>query len=249
MQDAGGFGRRRQSLRVVEQLEIKYPEFNGLNLTHEVREGLDPLPQPDTQPALESQVVDIADEIEGVKSPSIKATEEDFDIFYLKSTPRIKCFIKSGQTFVTDSRRDIYVGPKANIVNAEPLIKNGLRVKFKKEGRVEGLNKIGEIEIYGVRLDSASDIECYEPVQSISFAELPIKTVGDPDFDLQAKATSGLPVNYTSSNPTVASIKRNRVKILAPGATTITAEQKGNEILPRATATQILTVDPAPTKK
>jgi len=63
MQDAGGFGRRRQSLRVVEQLEIKYPEFNGLNLTHEVREGLDPVPQPDTQPALESQVVDIADEI------------------------------------------------------------------------------------------------------------------------------------------------------------------------------------------
>jgi dGTPase len=63
MQDAGGFGRRRQSLRVVEQLEIKYPEFNGLNLTHEVREGLDPVPKPDTQPALESQVVDIADEI------------------------------------------------------------------------------------------------------------------------------------------------------------------------------------------
>jgi hypothetical protein len=186
---------------------------------------------------------------EGVKSPSIKATEEDFDIFYLKSTPRIKCFIKSEKTFVTDSRRDIYVGPKANIVNAEPLIKNGLRVKFKKEGRVEGLNKIGEIEIYGVRLDSASDIECYEPVQSISFSELPIKTVGDPDFDLQAKATSGLPVNYISSNPTVASIKRNRVTILAPGVTTITAEQKGNEILPRATATQILTVDPAPTKK
>ena len=186
---------------------------------------------------------------EGLKSPSFKATEEEFDIFYLKSTPRIKCFIKSEKTFATDSRRDIYVGPKANIVNAEPLIKNGLRVKFKKEGRVEGLNKIGEIEIYGVRLDSASDIECYEPVQSISFAELPIKTVGDPDFDLQAKATSGLPVNYTSSNPTVASIKRNRVTILAPGVTTITAEQKGNEILPRATATQILTVDPAPTKK
>lgn len=63
MQDSGGFGRRRQSLRVVEQLEVKYPEFNGLNLTHEVREGLNPVPQPDIQPALESQVVDIADEI------------------------------------------------------------------------------------------------------------------------------------------------------------------------------------------
>jgi len=63
MQDCGGFGRRRQSLRVVEQLEIKYPEFNGLNLTHEVREGLNPLPRPGTHPFLESQVVDLADEI------------------------------------------------------------------------------------------------------------------------------------------------------------------------------------------
>jgi len=63
MQDSGGFGRRRQSLRVVEQLEIKYPEFNGLNLTHEVREGLNPIPRPGSHPFLESQVVDLADEI------------------------------------------------------------------------------------------------------------------------------------------------------------------------------------------
>jgi dGTPase len=63
MQDCGGFGRRRQSLRVVEQLEIKYPEFNGLNLTHEVREGLNPIPRPGSHPFLESQVVDLADEI------------------------------------------------------------------------------------------------------------------------------------------------------------------------------------------
>ena len=63
MQDSGGFGRRRQSLRVVEQLEVKYPEFNGLNLTHEVRLGIDPHPRPDLHPSLESQVVDLADEI------------------------------------------------------------------------------------------------------------------------------------------------------------------------------------------
>jgi len=63
MQDSGGFGRRRQSLRVVEQLEVKYPEFNGLNLTHEVRQGLDPASRPGFHPTLESQVVDLADEI------------------------------------------------------------------------------------------------------------------------------------------------------------------------------------------
>ena len=63
MQDSGGFGRRRQSLRVVEQIEVKYPEFNGLNLTFEVRQGIDPLPRPGLHPSLESQVVDLADEI------------------------------------------------------------------------------------------------------------------------------------------------------------------------------------------
>src|ERR1700685_572060 len=35
----GGFRHNAQSLRVVEELELKYPEFNGLNLTWEVREG------------------------------------------------------------------------------------------------------------------------------------------------------------------------------------------------------------------
>ncbi len=40
MKDHGGFEHNRQSLRVVEELEQKYPGFAGLNLTWEVREGL-----------------------------------------------------------------------------------------------------------------------------------------------------------------------------------------------------------------
>src|SRR3989454_2062414 len=36
----GGFEHNRQSLRIVELLEQKYPKFAGLNLTWEVREGL-----------------------------------------------------------------------------------------------------------------------------------------------------------------------------------------------------------------
>ena len=40
MKDHGGFEHNRQSLRVVEELEQKYPRFSGLNLTWEVREGL-----------------------------------------------------------------------------------------------------------------------------------------------------------------------------------------------------------------
>ena len=40
MREHGGFEHNRQSLRVVELLEAAYPEFSGLNLTFEVREGL-----------------------------------------------------------------------------------------------------------------------------------------------------------------------------------------------------------------
>ena len=40
MREHGGFEHNRQSLRVVELLEAVYPDFLGLNLTFEVREGL-----------------------------------------------------------------------------------------------------------------------------------------------------------------------------------------------------------------
>src|ERR1044071_6508449 len=40
MRGHGGFEHNRHSLRIVEELEQKYPDFPGLNLTWEVREGL-----------------------------------------------------------------------------------------------------------------------------------------------------------------------------------------------------------------
>jgi dGTPase len=75
MRDHGGFEHNRQSLRVVESLEQKYPRFAGLNLTWEVREGLAKHetsydhPTPTGHPAslrsasLEAQVANLADEI------------------------------------------------------------------------------------------------------------------------------------------------------------------------------------------
>ncbi len=74
MKDHGGFEHNRQSLRVVEELEQKYPGFPGLNLSWEVREGLAKhetsydLPSSrrefETKSAsLEAQVANLADEI------------------------------------------------------------------------------------------------------------------------------------------------------------------------------------------
>jgi dGTPase len=73
MRDHGGFDHNRQSVRVVELLEMPYPDFPGLNLTFEVREGLRKHERPykfSTPggeeygcPSLEAQVADLADEI------------------------------------------------------------------------------------------------------------------------------------------------------------------------------------------
>src|SRR5687767_5917068 len=74
MKKHGGFEHNRQSLRVVEELEQKYPSFSGLNLSWEVREGLvkhyTAYDHPSKRKgfdakssALEAQVANLADEI------------------------------------------------------------------------------------------------------------------------------------------------------------------------------------------
>ncbi len=73
MRDDGGFDHNRQSLRIVDLLEERYPGFRGLNLSYEAREGIlkhgsdwpHPVPIPDVgaQPGLEAQVADHSDEI------------------------------------------------------------------------------------------------------------------------------------------------------------------------------------------
>jgi len=74
MKSHGGFEHNRQSLRIVEELEQKYPAFRGLNLTWEAREGLvkhyTAFDHPSQRPgfearssSLEAQVANLADEI------------------------------------------------------------------------------------------------------------------------------------------------------------------------------------------
>ena len=75
MQGHGGFEHNLHTLKIVDLLEERYPDFPGLNLTWETREGIvkhttkydkAKIPQgldPDRMPTLEAQIVDIADEI------------------------------------------------------------------------------------------------------------------------------------------------------------------------------------------
>src|SRR5436190_17587590 len=74
MKDFGGFDHNKQSLRIVTELENRYPEFPGLNLTWEVREGMVKHESeydisdarefnPELRGNLETQICNLADEL------------------------------------------------------------------------------------------------------------------------------------------------------------------------------------------
>ncbi len=72
MKTHGGFDHNAQSVRIVEAIEHKYPRFEGLNLTWEVREGLHKHARfheavkggaKHPSPSLEAQIANLADEI------------------------------------------------------------------------------------------------------------------------------------------------------------------------------------------
>ena len=78
MREHGGFEHNLQSLRIVDELEERYAEFNGLNLSFECREGILKHCDPEVarqlgdvgerflrheQPGLEAQLANLADEV------------------------------------------------------------------------------------------------------------------------------------------------------------------------------------------
>ncbi|AKJ27653.1 deoxyguanosinetriphosphate triphosphohydrolase [Caldimonas brevitalea] len=105
MRQHGGFEHNLQSLRVVDALEERYPDFDGLNLTFETREGilkhcsrenaagLGEVGQrflERTQPSLEAQLCNLADEIaynahdidDGVRSGLLSVEQlEEVELF------------------------------------------------------------------------------------------------------------------------------------------------------------------------
>ena len=119
LKDSGGFNHNRQSLRVVDILEQRYPEYPGLNLSYEVREGIvkhettvkitHPDFDTDTKPTLEASLVDVADEIaynghdidDGIRAGLITVEEvEELSIFKLNPEDFVPPF-RSGRAFAS----------------------------------------------------------------------------------------------------------------------------------------------------
>lgn len=75
MKEHGGFNHNHQSFRVITDLERRYPDWPGLNLSFEIREGIikheteydtstvEAKYQPDLRGSIEAQIANVADEL------------------------------------------------------------------------------------------------------------------------------------------------------------------------------------------
>jgi ELWxxDGT repeat protein len=81
--------------------------------------------------------------------------------------------------------------------------------------------------------------------QTVAFNELLEKTYGEEPFSLDAFSSSGLPVQFTSSNPQVAEVNGNIVTIVGAGQVSIIASQEGDINYGAASAERMLVVNKA----
>ncbi|MCM8791941.1 MAG: deoxyguanosinetriphosphate triphosphohydrolase [Candidatus Omnitrophica bacterium] len=164
----GGFNHNLHSLRVVDVLEERYPDFPGLNLTWEVREGIIKHSSifdkaeyteelcPEESSTLEAQIVDLADEIaydnhdldDGLTSGLIKEDDlkkiELWDYMYKKVKHQYKCLTETERKYLIIRKlidlqvTDLIRNTLKNIKSME--IKNYIDIKKNKQ-RVASFSK------------------------------------------------------------------------------------------------------------
>jgi fibronectin type 3 domain-containing protein len=108
---------------------------------------------------------------------------------------------------------------------------------------------VDEFRIYNRAL-TATEISGLKNLQNqtITFNPLAPQTVGNPDVDPGATASSGLPINYTSSDITIATIVNGKIHAKGAGSVTITALQAGNGFYAGTSKTQTVSIiGPPPT--
>ncbi|GEM_PF-3320779 len=98
---------------------------------------------------------------------------------------------------------------------------------------------------YNAATEVTQELVITKDTQKITFILSAEVTYGAVAFDLNATSSSGLPVEFTSSDNDVVTISGNRVTVVGVGKTVITAKQNGNAEYEAASTEQVLTVNKA----
>lgn len=131
-------------------------------------------------------------------------------------------------------------GLPVSYTSSDPTVASisGSTVTILKAGTVNITASQAGNATYNAAQDVVQSLTISKANQTITFAPLPSKAVGDAPFNLTGSASSGLTVSYTSSNTAVATVSGNTITIMGVGSTTITASQAGNSNYNPATSVQ-----------
>lgn len=98
-------------------------------------------------------------------------------------------------------------------------------------------------DTYAPAADVTQELLVNKEDQIVTFYDFIQKTYGDDPFDLLAQSNKDLPVTYSSSNESVATISGSTLTIVGAGTTTLTATQAGNSRYNAASATKEMVVN------
>lgn len=120
MRGHGGFEHNLQSLRVVDQLELRYPQFAGLNLTFETREGILKHCSRANAQALEAE------------EPGGVATR-----FLLQHQPSLEAQLANLADEIAYNAHDIDDGVRSGLISQEQLMQVPLFARYRTEALAE----------------------------------------------------------------------------------------------------------------
>ena len=174
------------------------------------------------------------------------------------------------QTLVVDKADQVIIFPAmAEVTYGDPAFapgataSSGLAVTYSSSdpsvasvsGEMIVINAAGSATItasqpgnnnYNAAAGQAQVLTVTKAGQAITFDEPANVVFGDPDFDLTAVASSGLPVSFTSSDESVVTIAGSTVHVTGAGSAIITASQEGNDnYLPASGVSRTITVEKA----
>ena len=133
----------------------------------------------------------------------------------------------------------ITTGSKATLNGSNQLVTTGLT------GDVTVTASQAGNDNYNAATDVIRTFTVGKATQTITFGTFATKHIGDPNFDLDASASSNLMISAESGTTAVATISGKTITMLSAGESVITVNQAGNEYYSPATpATQTLIVLP-----